>query len=196
MGYSFVTNRTMAKKKPTKKKVAKEPTLLQRKALKATLENGGNVSKAMKDAGYSEAMAKNPQKLKESDGWKELMKSVGLDDKSLLKKSKEHLQAKQLRTMMVDPEVTDSEVIEVLEACGCSFLKSVIVEVTYTTKKGEEKTFEKKNVFYSIPDTLAQDRALDKLYKIRGAYTPEREGGVVAVQINNLLGSKKDEYGI
>lgn len=182
----------MDKKKP--KKPLKKATILQRKALKIAMENNGNLSKAMKEAGYAPSTSKNPHLLKQSDGWKELMKATGLDDKSLLKISKRHTEAKVLRTMMVDPLVTDSEVIEVLQACECVFLKSVIVEVTYTTKKGEEKTFEKKNIFYSAPDTLAQDRALDKLYKIRGAYSPEREGGTVAVQVNNYIQEQKKKY--
>ena len=45
----------------------------QKKAAKNMLENGGNVSKAMRDAGYSPATAHNPQKMTDSDGWNELM---------------------------------------------------------------------------------------------------------------------------
>lgn len=41
-------------------------TLKQAKAIEKMVENGGNVSKAMRDAGYSEAMSKNPQKLMRS----------------------------------------------------------------------------------------------------------------------------------
>lgn len=196
----FVTTKkseTVMSKKPTPKKKVTKATIKQRKALKVALENGGNVSGAMKEVGYSPAMAKNPQKLKESEGWKDLMKKAGLDDKSLLKKSKQHLEARQFHQMMVDPLITDREVEEVLEEAGGKFLKAVIVEVTYTTKKGEEKTFEKKNVFYTMPDNLAQDRALDKLFKIRGAYSGD--GGnstIVPIQINNMLGSKRESYGI
>lgn len=49
------------------------PTLKQKKAFKAALENGGVVSRAMAEAGYSDSMAKNPQKLTTTPGWKELM---------------------------------------------------------------------------------------------------------------------------
>lgn len=41
-------------------------TIKQTKAIAKLVENGGNVSKAMREAGYSEAMAKNPQKLMRS----------------------------------------------------------------------------------------------------------------------------------
>lgn len=45
----------------------------QKRALKLSLENGGNMSKAMRDAGYTAASAKTPQKLTESKGWQELL---------------------------------------------------------------------------------------------------------------------------
>lgn len=55
-------------------------TKKQKKAVDNLVENGGNVSKAMKDAGYSEATAKTPQKLTKSDGYKELMDAYLPDD--------------------------------------------------------------------------------------------------------------------
>lgn len=41
-------------------------TLKQQRAIANLVENGGNVSKAMRDAGYTDATAKTPQKLTES----------------------------------------------------------------------------------------------------------------------------------
>ena len=52
----------------------------QKKAVDIMLENGGNVSKAMREAGYSENTAKTPQKLTQSDGYKELMEAYLPDD--------------------------------------------------------------------------------------------------------------------
>jgi hypothetical protein len=57
----------------------------QKKALDAMVENGGIVSKAMIKAGYSKGTAKTPQKLTESDGFKELCEQYGLTDELLLK---------------------------------------------------------------------------------------------------------------
>lgn len=57
------------------------PTLKQKKAIKELVENGGtSVSQAMRNAGYSDATAKTPQKLTESDGWRELMAKHLPDD--------------------------------------------------------------------------------------------------------------------
>ncbi len=144
----------------SKKNLKKEPTMRQRKALKIALENGGKISPAMSEAGFSPAYAKNPQKLKDSDGWKSLLVEVGLDDKTLLKKSKQHLDAKTLRQMQVDPDISDSDIRDVIKKAGGVFLKASVIEVVYKNKKGEEQSFMKKNIFYSMPDNLVQDKAL------------------------------------
>lgn len=53
-------------------------TQKQRKALDNLVGNGGNVTKAMRDAGYSEATLNTPQKLTESKGYEELLAEYGL----------------------------------------------------------------------------------------------------------------------
>jgi hypothetical protein len=45
----------------------------QKRAIKNVVENGGTVSKAMREAGYSPNTAHTPKKLTESDAWRELM---------------------------------------------------------------------------------------------------------------------------
>ena len=56
------------------------PTVKQKKAINNIVENGGNISKAMRDAGYSEQTAKTPQKLTESVGFKEQLAEYGLTE--------------------------------------------------------------------------------------------------------------------
>lgn len=55
-------------------------TFRQQQAVNNLVENGGNVSKAMLDAGYSPATAKTPQKLTESVGYSELLEAYLPDD--------------------------------------------------------------------------------------------------------------------
>lgn len=50
----------------------------QKKAVDNLVENRGNVSKAMRDAGYDDTTAKNPKNLTESKGYKELLAEYGL----------------------------------------------------------------------------------------------------------------------
>lgn len=58
-------------------------TYKQAVALNKVVENGGNVSKAMRDSGYSSSTAKNPKKLTGSKSWQEQL-SQYLDDEELL----------------------------------------------------------------------------------------------------------------
>jgi len=55
-------------------------TMRQKKALEKIVENGGNVSKAMRDVGYSPETAKTPAKLLDSKGFMSLMDELGLTD--------------------------------------------------------------------------------------------------------------------
>ena len=51
-------------------------TIKQKLAVDALVENGGNVSQAMLKVGYSPATAKTPQKLTESDGFKDIISTM------------------------------------------------------------------------------------------------------------------------
>ena len=59
-------------------------TVKQKRALDKIVENGGNVSRAMMEVGYSPRTAKTPQKLTESKGFQELMEESGLTDQLLI----------------------------------------------------------------------------------------------------------------
>jgi hypothetical protein len=52
----------------------------QKKALDRIVENHGNVSKSMREAGYTEATAKNPSNLTKSKGFQELADQYLPDD--------------------------------------------------------------------------------------------------------------------
>lgn len=70
------------------------PTIKQKRAVDLMADNGGNVSKAMRDAGYSPMTAKTPQKLTESDGFKELMEAY-LPDDMLLRALSDDIEKKE-----------------------------------------------------------------------------------------------------
>lgn len=72
------------------------PTQKQKKAVEKIVENHGNVSRAMMEAGYDPTTAKNPSNLTNSKGFQELMEQY-LPDTKLFLKHDELLQAtKQL----------------------------------------------------------------------------------------------------
>jgi len=71
-------------------------SIKQKKAFDKTMENYGNVSKSMREVGYSKNTAKNPKVLTESDGWKELMREY-LPNKLLAQKHLELLNKKEVK---------------------------------------------------------------------------------------------------
>lgn len=86
------------------KKTKLKGTSKQLKALDNMLENGGNVSKAMRDAGYSEATAKNPQKFKKTEVFKQLMNEL-ITDEALVEVINKGLHAQ--KPVVVDGKITD-----------------------------------------------------------------------------------------
>lgn len=58
------------------------------------VENGGNASKAMVDAGYSPNTAKTPSKLTESKGYLEMLDKFGLTEELILTSLVEDIKSK------------------------------------------------------------------------------------------------------
>ncbi|TSA58173.1 hypothetical protein D4R42_00230 [bacterium] len=87
----------MGKNMPTekqKKSYKVKPKEIHKKAFDKSLENGGNISKAMKEVGYSKATSKNPKRLTETKGWKQLMDEY-LPDTLLAEKHEELLKIRK-----------------------------------------------------------------------------------------------------
>lgn len=96
------------------------PTVRQQLVVDKLTENHGNVSKTMRDVGYSPNTAKKPSNLTKSKGWQQLMKKY-LPDSHLGKKHREFLDAKRiLRTykkgdLEMETEETDPAAIRALD---------------------------------------------------------------------------------
>jgi 2-hydroxychromene-2-carboxylate isomerase len=73
---------------------ATKPRLSQRIVAEKMLANGGKASKAIREAGYSEAMARNPQKITKSKGFRQIANEIGLTDDYVLDCLKEDIQMK------------------------------------------------------------------------------------------------------
>lgn len=176
-------------------------------------ENGGNVSKAMRQVGYSPHVARTPKSLTESDGWKELTKKY-LPDEMLMKKHTELMNSSRMDHMVfplgpkdeddinfsgakIEREEEDDE-DELDEDADEEFVE----RTTLTDKEIIEMLAEvnckvrrivhgntARHVYFWSADNTARDKALDKAYKIKGYYP--KEGGVTAVQVN--IGDKIKE---
>ena len=86
-------------------------TIKQKKAYNELVENGGNVSKAMRDANYSIETAKTPSKLTKSKGFQELLEKR-LPEKMLLKVHREGLKSTKIvqRNNVTTKKIESTEV--------------------------------------------------------------------------------------
>ena len=135
-------------------------TIRQKEAFKKVMENGGNVSKSMREAKYSPESAHTPQKLTDSKGWKELMAKY-LPDDELVKKHKELLNATRLEHMVFPGKTLEKDI------------KSLLAGVNCVAKK-IQKINEIKHVWFWAKDNIALKSALDMGYKLTGKYAPEK----------------------
>lgn len=162
--------------KPLKKEQKRynvKPTERQKKAFKILTEKGCSKKEALREAGYSETVQNEPKKITETSGWQQLLNEY-LPDKKLAEIHKQLLEAKEFRQMQFDIQISDAEIRNVIEDAGCRFIKSTIITVEYTTKKGEVKSFDKKLCFFTSPNFMARDKALDKAYKVTKKYEEDK----------------------
>lgn len=174
-------------------------TVRQRKAVQNLAENGGIVSKAMRDAGYSEISSATPKKLTNSKGFQELM-GEALSDKNLLKKHTELLNSSRLDHMSfplgpktekekavseaLPPElktILDAEMLLEQTELTDDDIKDLLGSVNCTVRKivhGRQA----RHVYFWSADNKARKDALDMAYKLKGVY--QKEDTNVAVQIN------------
>lgn len=152
-------------------------TIKQKKAIDKLVENGGNISKAMRDVGYSPQTAKTPQKLTESKGWKELMDKY-LPDSLIAKKHNELLNASGIDHMVFPLNVSDKEIKELLKEANC-IVKKIMHSETQT------------HVWFFSADNNARKNALDMAYKLKGSYQVElgeTDETKVNVNVINIIG--------
>lgn len=136
-------------------------TVRQKKVAKILLENSGKpVSRAMLEAGYSPAMAKNPHVLTESKAWQQLMAEY-LPDHEIAEKHKQLLNQTRTEYFVFPKTMSDEEVLEKVTAAG---LELIVIQ------NGEKGRY----AFYSTPDAIAISKAIDMAYKLKGSYAPEK----------------------
>lgn len=154
-------------------------TYKQKAVARDLLENTGkSVSKAMFDAGYAPASAKNPQQLTRSKSWQKLMKTL-VPDQSLIQKHKKLLEATTMRKMVIPYVIPDSH-LDVVQ----KFLSQGIG--LYMLTRSHKETF----IFYYEADKRAQLQALALAYKLKGKLHPNiivnGENVIALLQSSNI----------
>lgn len=117
-------------------------TIKQKKAMKNALDNGGNITAAMRAAGYTEATINNPRNLTKSKAWLGLLDKY-LPDELLVKTNLEGLEA--TRTISATVVVkSDDPTIKTKEANGRSM------------------------DFIDVPDYATRHKFLETALKVKG----------------------------
>lgn len=154
----------------------KQPTVKQRRAIRAIAENGGNISRGMIEAGYSPQTAKTPQKLTQSKAWQDYVEKH-LPDANLAKKHEQLLNASVVERINFSNRDTDEDIQDVIDMMpGYTLLKII--------RPKDDKSAYDTYAYVRAPDSNTQDKALDKAYKLKGSYAPEKSL-VATLEITN-----------
>lgn len=131
------------------------PTERQKLAAQKLIENDGkSVSKAMREAGYSEGAAHNPHRLTKSKTWDELMEQY-LPDKKVAQVHKQLLEAKYVDHMVFPLATPEEEIRALLKSTGCTVRRF---------QHGETAI----HCWFWAPNTKAQKDAIELVYKLKG----------------------------
>lgn len=148
--------KTHAKKKPTK---VKEVILLKHRILlKKISENvrkGMTMEQAMTSVGYSPSYATSAH-LKATDSWQKLLEQT-FPDSFISEQLMSHAKAKQVRQMYFHYKLKDGEIQKFIEDEGFKFVSTKRFMTTAV-------------VFFTAPDFIAQEKAIEKLLKLKRKY--------------------------
>ena len=157
-----------------------------KKAISKIVENRGNVSKSLREAGYSPSYAKNPKQFLSTKDAQELMEEY-LPDEMIAQRHSELANAGQIahytfpamiREKVVKDKtgkkvnaktaigecLSDKEIKEIVEGVyGCK-----LIYIKYDSYSGG------KVAYYQAPDNRSRKDAIDMAYKLKGKYAPEQ----------------------
>lgn len=171
------------KEKQIKKRKYSRPTTAKKyeKIAKNFAENGGKMSEAIRDAGLSESMARNPQKITDSKTWNEVVEEF-LPDSELTEKHKELLNSTRIDHMVfpLGPK-KNSEKEEWLKASGNKEVKDVLSDEEITEMLAEVNCKvrrivhgeQARHVYFWSSDNRAKKDALDMAYKLKGRFSDD-----------------------
>lgn len=130
------------------------------------VENGGNMGKAMIEAGYSPMTAKTPSKLTKSRGWQELME-FAFPDEWIARTQRELLKAATLSYKDVSVN-TDDKILrkELLSVPGTR----IVNIVTYSEEGRGSGMIKYKRVAYLTPLYQVRQKAIETILKLKNKF--------------------------
>lgn len=186
------------------KKIKKTaPTLRLKKALAAVVVNGGNWYRALKEAGFSEAYSRHPEKIKKTANFKELADKF-LPDFKILATHSRQLNAHRLDHMVfplgpnttqedMDDEMDEKTIVANSESVDLTDeeIIQMLAEVNCTVRKiihGEQA----RHVYFWSDDNKSQLAATELAYKIKKHLIATPNPIMVPVQVN--IGEDRKEF--
>ena len=154
----------------------REPTQRQVSAVQMVV-NGRSKAFALRAAGYSEAVATHPQRVFGSPTVVALMSKAGIGVERIARVHRNILRAERMQSLefpkwrrqrdgetdaeYADKVMSEEDIRQFLADCGYMLQKIV-------------HTQRRRVAYYWEPDSRAQLKALDLLFKVYGAYAPRR----------------------
>lgn len=150
----------------------RKPTIRQVRAVENLVENGGkNKGEAIRGAGYSETMVKNPDRVFGSPTVRKVLEKLGMvDETEPIKTLRKNLKAKTPVNFVFppfrEPEecLTDQQIRDYLNEGGITVSKIVHGDM-------------ERRVYGYADNPNAQLRAADMILKIFGSYAPNKVVG-------------------
>lgn len=154
-----------------------KPTTRMLKAAKAMVANGGKSTAAvLREAGYSEAVARNPSKVVGSKTFQDLLAEL-MPDQSLAEGQAQLLQAGHLahhdfpaagtENGCANTGFTVKEAKDLIESVpGCRVVEG--------RKILAERGGKYIRIYYVQPDNYSRIKALDSAYRLKGLYAPTK----------------------
>jgi len=139
-----------------------------RQVAKKVAEGDGkiSVSRAMREVGYSESTAKNPQRITKTRTWQKIMDEEFPDEK-ISKIHNKLLNAKGFTTRSFPKNMSDDDIKSIIKSAGATPLRIF--------EGKNDMGLKVKSCFFTYPKEVVIDKALDKVYKLKGRYTEKIE---------------------
>lgn len=137
----------------------KKNNLRAENTIQKMVANGGktrSLAQSMREAGYSESYARNPQKIKRTQAWKEYLQEF-IPDESIANTHRGLIEAKKLNRLDLPASLNDKDIKDLMVS-----IDKEIVNIV-RNKKGVQ-------VIFSEPDFSIRIRAVDLAYKVKGLY--------------------------
>ncbi len=195
----------------SKKKGKDNLTIRQRRAFKELAVNGGTKAAALRKAGYSEEIAKNPQKVFNNQTYVQILERAGLTDESLAKAHQELMQSSRIEKYSflaarvekwVKLDKKGRKLKTPYKDLGWKHLSDEEITVQIANIPGHrlmyiQKGLNEKIAYCQVPENAVRKSAIEMANKVKGHFAPDKLEVVEhtvspeeAAALEKLFGSK------